>query len=59
MIGDGRDINFWCLRWLDKPVVDLLNIPPDIHSSLNASVFDFIKEGLGIFPLLLQAGLLA
>ncbi|XP_019435927.1 PREDICTED: uncharacterized protein LOC109342391 [Lupinus angustifolius] len=50
LIGDGREINFWNDNWLGRTLVDLLNIPPELHSSLLASVADFTANSNWIIP---------
>lgn len=44
VLGDGERTNFWNDKWLDKPLVELLNIPSSVQKSLKAYVHDFIKE---------------
>lgn len=41
-IGNGKMINFWKDCWLSKPIVELLEFPNNVLSTLRASVSDFI-----------------
>lgn len=45
LLGDGCSINFWSDRWLSQPIIDFLQLPPSMNSSLNAKVKDFIQDG--------------
>lgn len=49
-IGDGKSINFWTDRWLDKPIVEHMNIPAAYSSSLKCSVSDFIINRKWFIP---------
>ncbi|KAE9603369.1 hypothetical protein Lalb_Chr12g0209791 [Lupinus albus] len=42
LVGDGGKINFWKDNWLGVALMDTLNIPASIHSSLVARVADFV-----------------
>lgn len=43
-IGDGVSINFWLDKWLPNRIVDMLEIPADMHRFLTANVKDFIVD---------------
>lgn len=45
LLGDRQSINFWKDLWLSKPIVELLNVPTGMHTSLQAKVSDFINDG--------------
>lgn len=49
-IGVGTCVNFWTDRWVEDSIVNLLNIPQNVHSLLTASVSDFIVNGLWLIP---------
>lgn len=49
-LGDGERINFWTDSWIDKPVVNYLQIPENLHIKLKAKVKDFIHDGKWIIP---------
>lgn len=49
-VGNVLDINVWTDSWLDKPVVDILNIPSELHSNLKSKVSDFITDGSWQIP---------
>lgn len=42
-IGNGQVVNFWKDKWLDYPIVHLLDIPQHVHGSLHSSVAAFIR----------------
>lgn len=44
-LGTGSCINFWTTPWLSKPLVEIMQIPSQIHSSLQATVQDIISQG--------------
>lgn len=48
-IRDGSSINFWKDKWLDQPIVDLLQIPDHWHFSLHV-IADFLQDGNWIIP---------
>lgn len=48
IVGNGKNINFWRDKWLISPIVDTLGIPNNLHTSLNASIFEFINNGAWI-----------
>lgn len=50
VLGDGNTIKFWSDRWLSQPIVDLLNLPPIMHKTLNASVAHFIVDNSWVIP---------
>lgn len=62
-LGNGELINFWCDNWCKIPFVDLFNIPPHLHSSLQSTVSQFINNNnwcvpqdiLQVFPNLQQS----
>lgn len=50
-IGDGTHIWFWSDKWFSSHIVELLNIPNHLHSSLRARVMsDFMHQGVWHFP---------
>lgn len=44
IIGDDKSINFWPDKWLSQPLVDLMQIPSNLHQNLKSSVADFIHD---------------
>ena len=44
IIGNGENINFCLDTWLDKPVASILNFPDTFHTSLTATVSDYIQN---------------
>ncbi|XP_019435871.1 PREDICTED: uncharacterized protein LOC109342316 [Lupinus angustifolius] len=38
LLGNGSKIIFWFDNWLGEPLVDTLSIPPQIHSTLAATI---------------------
>lgn len=50
ILGDGKSINFWNNKWLDKTLADILHIPDSVAKSLQATVSDFIINGHWSFP---------
>lgn len=50
LIGDRAKTNFWVDCWLSRPVVELLQIPCNIHLLLHAKVKDFIRNGQWTIP---------
>jgi len=44
LLGNGRNINFLTDSWCGQPIVNTLNIPFGMHSSLKASVHLFINN---------------
>ncbi|XP_019432659.1 PREDICTED: uncharacterized protein LOC109339643 [Lupinus angustifolius] len=50
LVGERLNINFWKDNWLGDPLVELLDIPPHLHSSLHAKVDDFIHNSNWIIP---------
>jgi hypothetical protein len=49
-LGNGESINFWCDNWCKIPFVDLFNIPPLLHSSLQSTVSQFINNNNWCVP---------
>lgn len=41
-IGNGEYIQFWTDQWMNAPLVDLLNIPQNLHNKLTSKVKDLI-----------------
>lgn len=54
LIGDGQSVNFWKDKWLDEPLVSLMNIPDDWQHSLSALVKDFMVNNCWSIPDCLQ-----
>lgn len=50
LLGDGKSIYFWTDKWLESSVLDILNIPTNIHDSLKATVGDFIRNNAWEVP---------
>lgn len=49
-IGKGDRVNFWNDNWCGMSLSNLLNIPDTISQNLQASVEDFISEGIWRIP---------
>lgn len=49
-IGDGKHINFWTDTWLARPIVEILQLPVQLHKSLHAIVVDFIHDNAWLIP---------
>jgi hypothetical protein len=46
LIGNGNDIRIWTDRWLERPIVDILNIHAHLHSEFFIMlVSDYILHG--------------
>ena len=43
-IGNGDSINFWTDAWCGDPLIQTLNIPPDLHNDLNSNVRNMITN---------------
>lgn len=50
LVGDGKSINAWLDNWLSKPLVQFMNIPISLHTSLKAPVSDLILDGKWSIP---------
>ncbi|XP_019459896.1 PREDICTED: uncharacterized protein LOC109359653 [Lupinus angustifolius] len=50
LVGNGSKIRFWTDNWLGEPLADTLSIPPQTHSTLAASVADFIHDQKWTIP---------
>ncbi|XP_019425141.1 PREDICTED: uncharacterized protein LOC109334024 [Lupinus angustifolius] len=50
LIGAGHQINFWKDNWLGEPLVELMNIPQELHSSLLSSVACFRQGNSWTIP---------
>ena len=50
LLGNGEDINFWTDAWCGQPLVDVLNIPSDLHPFLKATVNMFINNASWKIP---------
>jgi len=44
LLGNGNSINFWLDNWCGDTLVNLLNIPPNLHHHLKVYVSDFIHD---------------
>lgn len=47
-IGTGANNNFWKDKWLSSCIIELLQIPDDLHDSLKAQVANFIQNRSGV-----------
>lgn len=54
LIGDGKTMNFWNDKWLEEPLVKLMNIPDSWQKSLLVVVKDFISNRCWNIPICLQ-----
>lgn len=43
-LGNGNQIHLWNDVWLDKSVLDMLQIPGSVQKTLKARVADFISD---------------
>lgn len=58
LIGDGYVIDFWHDKWLFKPLVDTLNIPPNISKQLSVELKTLLSMDLGLFLLICKISFL-
>lgn len=49
--GNGKNTNCWLDCWLSKPLVEVLDLPGNIHALLKATVSDFISNSSWHIPL--------
>ena len=55
IIGDGLKVNFWTDNWIyDSPLVDILQIPPNLHAYLPATVGEFLQGSTCSIPQILS-----
>lgn len=54
-LGDGRSIKFWTDNWLSNPIVDMLQIPSQLHKELSSQVCDFMLHYSWNLPLLAES----
>lgn len=54
LLGNGDNINFWLDHWCGTPLVSQLQIPENLHCSLNSKVSMFIVNGQWVVPQILQ-----
>jgi len=45
IVGTGDTINIWADNWLGEPLLELLQIDPDLHSCILGTVADIIQDG--------------
>lgn len=43
-LGNGQDISFWVDNWCREPLINMLQIPENIHSALSSTVNMFIAN---------------
>lgn len=49
-IGNGDNIHFWLDRWLERSIVDIWQVPENMHNSLTMLVSDYIVDGQWNLP---------
>lgn len=54
MLGNDNEINFWTDRWCDAPLVEMLQLPDNIHNNLTSKFKHFISDGRWTIPKELQ-----
>ena len=50
LLGDGESINFWNYNWCGTPLVDLFNIPSQLHINLHSTVSQYIHSSQWFIP---------
>lgn len=45
IVGTGENINFWTDNWLGEPLLDILQIDPNLHNCFSGTVADVIHDG--------------
>lgn len=53
-MGHGKSINLWTHYCSDVPLVNVFNIPANVHHNLKAIVSDFIVNSQWCRPLCIQ-----
>ncbi|GAU50883.1 hypothetical protein TSUD_411120 [Trifolium subterraneum] len=54
LLGDGKSINFWLHNWSGNSIVNLLQIPQNLHHHLFSKVSDFIFNKQWFVPMEVQ-----
>lgn len=49
-LGDGSSINFWRDPWLPEPVLNILQVPSNMHGFFQSKICDFIKDAVWSLP---------
>jgi len=49
-IGNGQNIHFWTDTWLDKTIVEILNIHDSLHHELDMYASDYIVDNAWSIP---------
>jgi ribonuclease HI len=50
IVGTGENINLWVDNWLGEPLIDMLQIDPDLSTCFTGLVVDVIQDGRWNLP---------